>query len=257
MLDDPRQRRVAVAAAGATGSLAVIVAIGLAMLSAVTEASARRAGESVQEAREDIEGGLYVATILYVVALLALLVRMLVVRRRPPRDASEGQDLPLVRILAPAVPLGLSGLAEAGWDVAAITAVGGVGIGLVLWGLGSFPHVLEVPTADEPGSDQPAEPSVGECAYCGARTTPDAGLDVIVERYVDGEPTDVELTFCSQQHAAAFLQERELPRAGTSYDDIEETFGDKVFAVVVVLIGISLLALLGVGAWTVIRWFVG
>jgi hypothetical protein len=256
MLGDPRQRRAAVAAAGATVSLAVIVAIGLAMLSAVTEESARRAGESVLEARDDIEGGLYVAGIVYVVALVALLVRILVVRRRPAQAAPEGQDLPLARILGPAVPLALIGLTDAGWDVAAIGAVGGVGIGLVMWGMGAFPSLLDGDRAVEPDKEEAVTPYVGECDYCGARTTPTSALDIEVERFVEGEPTWAGLTFCSQRHAAAFFQERELPDTRPGVDG-EETFSDKVFAVALVVIGLALLALVGVGAWTVIQRFVG
>jgi hypothetical protein len=256
MLGDPRQRRAAVAAAGATASLAVIVAIGLAMLSAVTEESAGRAGETVREARDDIEGGLYVAGIVNVVALVALLVRVLILRRRPAQGAPDDQDLPLVRILGPAIPLGLIGLAEAGWDVAAITAVAGVGIGLVMWGMGAFPRLLDGDREVEPGKQEPATPYIGECDYCGARTTATAALDINVERFVDGEPTWAGLTFCSQQHAAAFLRERELPDTSPGVDG-EETFGDKVFAVALVVIGLALLALIGVGAWTVIQRFVG
>jgi hypothetical protein len=256
MLGEPRQRRAAVAAAGATASLAVIVAVGLAMLSAVTEESAGRAGESVREARDDIEGGLYVAGIVYVVALVALLVRILVLRRRPAQATPDDQDLPLVRILGPALPLGLIGLAEAGWDVAAITAVGGVGIGLVMWGMGAFPSLLDGDRASEPGEEEPVRDYVDECDYCGARTTATAALDINVERFVGGEPTWAGLTFCSQQHAAAFFRERELPDTSPDVDD-DETFGDKVFAVALVVIGLSLLALIGVGAWTVIQRFVG
>jgi len=256
MLADPRKRRVAVAAAGATVSLAVIVAIGLAMLSAVTEESAARAGESFSEARDDIEGGLYLAAIVYVLALLALLVRILVLRRRPGQDAPQHQDLPLARILGPAVPLGLIGLAEAGWDVAAIGAVGGVGIGLVMWGLGAFPDLLDGDPTVEPRTDQPAQSAVGVCDYCGARTTDGAGLDIFVDGYVDGRPTEVGLTFCSQQHAAAFLHERPLPRTEVARD-ADGTVGDAVFAVVMVVVGLALLALVLLGAWTVIQRFVG
>jgi hypothetical protein len=256
MIDDPRQRRVALAAAGATASIAVVIGIGLAMLSAVTEESAARAGESLSEARDDIEGGLYLAAIVYVVALLALLVRIVVLRRRPPHDEPQHQNLPVARILGPAVPLGLIGLAEAGWDVAAIGAVGGVGIGLVAWGLGAFPDLLDGEPAVEPSREEPARSAVGVCDYCGVRTTDGAGLDIVVDGYVDGRPTEVGLTFCSQQHAALFLQERPLPRTDVARD-AEGTVGDAVFAVVLVVAGLALLALLGVGGWTVIQWVVG
>ena len=98
------------------------------------------------------------------------------------------------------------------------------------------------------------------CDLCGRVTaSPYAGgtgLSLEVNgRGADGEPGDWYVGFCSQEHAAEWLARPLPPAPGTDGTPAPPTtWGERAALTGCALVGLCVLALLLVGAWTVVRF---
>ena len=120
-------RTALVGIAVSTACLTLIVAIAMVMRSRANDAAAKY----------DIEGGISLAAMVWIVATVGLLARI-VLTRKPGRRAEGAFSTPPIRLLTVAVgSCALIGLRDAGPDVAAIAALAGVGLAFVYWGLRS------------------------------------------------------------------------------------------------------------------------
>ena len=124
---DGRVRTALVGIAVSTACLTLIVAIAMVMRSRTNDAAAKY----------DIEGGLYLAAIVWILATVGLMARIMVTCK-PGRRADVALSTPPIGLLAVvAASCALIGLREAGLDVAAIAAIAGAGLTFVYWGLRS------------------------------------------------------------------------------------------------------------------------
>jgi hypothetical protein len=124
---DGRVRTALVGIAVSSACLTLIVAIAMVMRSRANDAAAKY----------DIEGGIYLAAMVWILATVGLLARIVHTRKPGPR-ADVAFSTPPIRLLAVAVgSCAVIGLRDAGLDVAAIAALAGVGLTFVYWGIRS------------------------------------------------------------------------------------------------------------------------
>ena len=88
-------------------------------------------------ARYDIEGGIYLAALVWILATVGLMARIVLTRKPGPRTDVAFSTPPIGRLAVVAGCCALIGLRDAGLDVAAIAALAGVGLTFVYWGLRS------------------------------------------------------------------------------------------------------------------------
>lgn len=105
--------------------------------------------------------------------------------------------------------------------------------------------------ADEEGADS--------CRHCGAVVTDEQGVWLEVQRSVPGEDdwTDYDGgSFCSQEHAAAWLaQPLPPPERPTVEESPRRRLAEVASWTLGVLVAVYAVGLMLVGSWTIVRWF--
>lgn len=87
--------------------------------------------------RVEIEGGLYLAGLVWLVSVVSLGIKISLSLRPTGRRADTSFSLPPVSLVGIAAgSFALIGYKDSGFDVAAIAALAGVGLSFVYWGLG-------------------------------------------------------------------------------------------------------------------------
>lgn len=107
------------------------------------------------------------------------------------------------------------------------------------------------------------EPEWDVCDYCGREMSEPGWLAVEVwrEEPESGWRDALDLNFCRQEHAATYLSERELPPVPTSPPGLKMPptpwWPDRLVIIALVLGLLWSLALMAVGAWTLVRHWRG
>jgi len=116
--------------------------------------------------------------------------------------------------------------------------------------------------ADETGTDD-AHKGRGVCRFCGVPLPQDDWIGLEISReglLATGVRTDVEslnAVFCSQEHAARFLAQPLPPLCPRPPTPPRSPVREALELIAIIAGGIVTVGLVGIGAWTVVQWFVG